>query len=66
MNDKKEIKIEKIYFAYKYAADNGIIPTNPKTWDDNYKNRMKELAGIIPQVEEELKSLKEVLEIRSK
>ncbi|WP_159102963.1 hypothetical protein [Flavobacterium sp. B17] len=42
---------EKIFDSIKYARENGINPADPNTWDDNYKMRQLELAGILPEVE---------------
>jgi hypothetical protein len=54
-------KFNKIYFAYQYANKHNIDPTNPETWDNNYKARMLELAGLLKVIEEEVKSLIKVL-----
>ena len=59
--ETKENKFGKIYHAYQYAKLNGINPARPETWDEKYKKRMKELAGIIPIIEEEIKSLKKII-----
>ena len=51
--------LEKIYNSAKYARENGINPVDPDTWDDNYRKRQMELAGIIPEIEKEIQSIKE-------
>jgi hypothetical protein len=51
--------IEKIYNSAMYAREKGIDPTNPDTWDNNYRNRQMELAGLLPKIEEEIKNIKE-------
>jgi hypothetical protein len=58
---EQENKFEKIYHTYEYAKSHGINPIRPETWDDNYKLRMQELAGIVPLLEEEIKKLKTIL-----
>lgn len=50
---------EKIFDSIKYARENGINPADPKTWDDNYKKRQVELAGILPEVEKDINMIKE-------
>lgn len=50
---------EKIFNSVKYARENGINPADPNTWDDNYRKRQKELAGIIPEIEKDINSIKE-------
>jgi len=54
--------IQKIYNSVKYARENNINPAEPETWDDNYKKRQQELAGIIPEIEKDLNSIKEGIE----
>jgi hypothetical protein len=51
--------LEKIYNSAMYARKKGIDATNPDTWDDNYRARQMELAGILPKIEEEIKNIKE-------
>lgn len=51
--------LEKNYNSAKYAKENGINPIDPETWDDNYRKRQMELAGIIPEIENEIKRIKE-------
>ena len=53
---------EKIYNSIQYARDNNIKPADPNTWDDNYRRRQQELAGIITEVESEISSIKEGIE----
>ena len=53
---------EKIYNSIKYAQENNINPADPDTWDDNYRRRQQELAGIITEVENEISSIKEGIE----
>lgn len=55
-----ENKFEKIYNTYEYARNHGINPLDITTWDENYKLRMQELAGILPILEEEIKIIKEI------
>jgi hypothetical protein len=57
----QENKFSKIYHAYQYAKSHGIDTARPETWDEKYKKRMQELAGIIPTIEEEIKSLKKII-----
>jgi|GEM_PF-2551349 hypothetical protein len=57
----QENKFGKIYHAYQYAKLHGIDPKRPETWDEKYKKRMQELAGIILKIEEEIKSLKKII-----
>lgn len=57
----EENKFGKIYHSYQYAKKNGIDPLDPSTWDNKYKKRMQELAGIIPMIEEEIKSIKGII-----
>jgi hypothetical protein len=59
--NKNENKFEKIFNSYEYAKSNEIDPLNPDTWDENYKNRWLELAGILPAIEEEVKNLKKII-----
>lgn len=54
--------IEKIYDSAKYAREHGINPADPETWDESYKKRQQELAGIIPDFEKDLNSIKEGIE----
>lgn len=54
--------LEKIYNSAKYAKENGINPVDPDTWDDNYRKRQRELAGIITEVEKEIQNIKEGIE----
>lgn len=54
--------LEKIYNSAKYARENGINPADPNTWDDNYRKRQLELAGIISEIETEIKHIKEGIE----
>jgi len=61
MDNQNENKFEKIYNTYEYAKSHNINPNQPDTWDENYKRRMMELAGILPLLEEEIKSLKKLL-----
>lgn len=49
----------KIINTMQYAKMNNIDPSNPETWDDNYKKRQMELAGIIENLEKELTLIKE-------
>jgi hypothetical protein len=51
-------KYKKIYKAIEYAREHGIDPTSPSTWDNNYRRRQQELAGIIPKIEEEIRNIK--------
>jgi len=51
--------LEKIYNSGKYAREKGIDSTNPDTWDNSYRTRQMELAGILPKVEEEIENIKE-------
>jgi len=51
--------LEKIYNSVKYAREKRITPANPGTWDDSYRKRQMELAGIMPSIEQEIKSVKE-------
>lgn len=53
---------EKIYNSIKYAREKNINPADPDTWDDNYRRRQQELAGIITEVESEISSIKEGIE----
>ena len=59
--EENKNKFEKIYNTFQYAIDNEINPFDPKTWDGNYKNRMRELAGIIPLMEKEIKIIKNLI-----
>lgn len=54
--------LEKIYNSAKYARENGINPADPNTWDDNYRKRQLELAGIISEIETEIQHIKEGIE----
>jgi len=54
--------LEKIYNSAKYARENGINPADPDTWDDNYRKRQMELAGIISEIETEIQEIKEGIE----
>lgn len=54
--------IEKIYNSVKYAREHNINPANPETWDENYRKRQQELAGIFTDIENNLKSIKEGIE----
>ena len=47
--------------AYEYALKNHIDPKKPETWDENYSKRIIKLSGIIPILEEEIISLKELI-----
>lgn len=51
--------LEKIYNSAKYARENGINPVDPDTWDDNYRKRQIELAGIFPEIETQIRNIKE-------
>lgn len=51
--------IEKIFNSAKYAREHNINPADPETWDENYKKRQQELAGIIPKIESDINSIKE-------
>ncbi len=53
---------EKIFDSFKYAREKGIIPTDPNTWDDNYRKRQQKLAGILPEIEKDINSIKEGIE----
>ena len=53
---------EIIFDSVKYAQERGINPADPTTWNDNYRNRQKELAGILPEIEKDITSIKEGLE----
>ncbi len=54
--------LEKIYNSAKYARENGINPVDPDTWDENYRKRQMELAGIFPEIETEIRNIKEGIE----
>ncbi len=63
MSSKKQLSenpFSKIKNAYDYAKKNGINRKDIRTWDSNYKERMKELAGIIKSVENELNELRKI------
>ncbi len=53
---------EKIFNSVKYAQEKGINPADPNTWDDNYRRRQQELAGILPEIEEDISLIKEGIE----
>lgn len=52
-------KLEQINNSFQYAIKHGIDPVDPSTWDDAYKQRMRQLAGVLPSVTEELKKIQE-------
>lgn len=54
--------LEKIYNSAKYARENRINLVDPTTWDDNYRKRQMELAGIFPEIEIEIRNIKEGIE----
>jgi hypothetical protein len=54
------------YATYDYAQKHGRKPTQPGTWDDAYRARMQELAGIIPKAHEELDTLSEAISKQQK
>ena len=54
--------LEKIYNSAKYASENDINPADPDTWDDNYRKRQMELAGIISEIETEIQEIKKGIE----
>jgi hypothetical protein len=49
----------KIYNTIEYAKAHNINPAEPETWDNDYRLRQMELAGIIPTIESEINSIKE-------
>ena len=57
---------EKIFDSVKYAREKGVNPADPNTWDDNYRKRQQELAGIIPEIEKDITSIKEGIEKNNK
>lgn len=54
-----ENPFEKIYNTLQYAIEHGINPVLPETWDERYRNRQQELAGIITDDAERAKAIKE-------
>lgn len=38
----------------KYAFDNNIDPLRPETWDEKYKIRQQQLAGLLKNKTKEL------------
>jgi hypothetical protein len=57
---------EKNFDSLKYAREKGINPAMPNTWDDNYRKRQLELAGIIPKIEKDITSIKMGIEKEKK
>jgi hypothetical protein len=53
----------KIFDTLKYARENGINPADPNTWDEKYRKRQQELAGILLEIEKDITSIKEGMEI---
>ena len=53
---------EEIKNTVKYAREHNIDTSNPETWDDNYRKRQHLLAGIIPEIEKDIKAIKEGIE----
>ena len=51
--------LEKIYNYAKYARENGLNPAAPSIQDNSYRKRQMEPAGIIPEIEKEIQSVKE-------
>jgi len=49
--------IKDVWRHLYYARGNRINPLKPETWDNNYKKRMQKLAGILPNVKDDLKKL---------
>lgn len=52
-----------IFNTLQYAKDNNINPADPNTWDENYRRRQMELAGIISEVAQGINSMIEGIEI---
>ena len=50
---------KKILNSSIYAKENNINPALPETWDEEYRKRQMELAGILPKIEKEIKNIKE-------
>ena len=44
----------------RHANNKGIEPLNPKTWDDGYRKRQQELAGIKDAIKKFEKGLNEM------
>ncbi len=41
----------------KYAFDNNIDPLRPETWDEKYKIRQQQLAGLLKNKTKELNEI---------
>lgn len=57
-----ENNFNKILETLLYAKEYNINPVDPSTWNDDYRRRQQELAGIIPAIEEDLRLIKEAIE----